>query len=235
MFNKHQKALLLFGCIIFLFGVIPSCSLDETENVNINSEQYFSFDPQLIHLPIKQSDKPTFSLIEGESKIQDLSESEVVNWKQNDYANITEELHKLIWNEFTKNWKLYYVYFSVSCDQVNSGFQFAQFKFFQIKNMDGQEVRVEHVLEIDLLKHFAHAMEIEYSPNLENRRGINIETIKPSTDEALAIAEKDGGKEKRTAINNKCGVSVGNSLDTTNSNWLVIYSPGVFIDRISFN
>lgn len=214
--------------LLMTFG----CNIDRTENVNIKSENFFAFDPTSILSSIEKGAKDTFSPIDEEPGLQSTSQSQPVTWKQADYFRLAEALNEKVGGESFENWNLKEMYFSLGCNQVELGFQYGQFKFFQIRNANNEEIRVERFIEIDPTRNFARAMEVEYSPNLENWKAIDLQTIRVSAEEALSIAEKNGGYEKRTAVENKCGISVGTSQDI-NTDWLTIYSPSLFVDRIN--
>jgi len=68
---------------------------------------------------------------------------------------------------------------------------------------------------------------------LSNWESVDLSKVKISADEALRIAEKDGGQEKRVAIDNACDISVGISRNTiVYDGWMVNYSPSIFFDKI---
>ncbi len=212
-----------------------SCSInniDRTEDEIIRNEHLFTFDPTSALVSIEHGEENIFTSVDEEPEWQTTPQSGPVTWKQLDYFNIAEELHKKVWGESLENWSLFEMFFISGCDQTDLGFQSGQFKFFQIRNVQNQEIREVHTIEIDASRSFARVMDVEYSPNLEKWKTIDLGMIKVSADDALTIAEKNGGYEKRIAVENACGISVGTSKDYTSNDWLVIYFPSVFTDSI---
>jgi hypothetical protein len=207
--------------------------MDQREDETITNIQYFSIVPKSILESISQGKEDAFTSINDEPPLSSASESKPVNWQQEDYLRIADALHEHVWGESLETWNLYRMDFSSGCNQNDIGFQNAQFVFFKVVTLDGQETRVEHFIEIDSSRNFIQAMETEYHPNLAKWKAIDLTKVKVSASEALQIAEKDGGLEKRTAVKNECSISVGISRDTVvYDGWLVIYSPSVFVDKI---
>lgn len=231
MNNQLKKIVFLPLIIALLLGSTISCNIDQREDETIIATKYFRIEPASILESISQGKKDAFISINDEPQLSSSSKSEPVAWDQADYFQIAEALHELVWGESLETWKLYRMNFTLGCDQVDTGLQYAQFVFFTVIN--GQKTRVEHFIEIDPSRKFAQAMETKYDPNLANWKAIDLSKVKISAREALQIAEKDGGLEKRTAAKNECSVSVGISRDTViYDGWLVDYSPSIFLDKI---
>lgn len=233
MNSKVRKIVFaLLATALLLSGTI-SCNIDQRETETIINIQYFHIEPKSILESISQGSKNTFIAVSAEPELASSSKDDPVAWKQADYFQIANALHEFVWGESLKTWNLYRMSFSLSCDQIDIGLQYGQFAFFKVINLDGQETRVEHFIEIDPARNFAQAIETNYYPNLEDRKAIDLANIKIFASEALQIAENDGGYEKRMAVKNACGISVGMSRDTVvYDGWLVIYSPSVFTDKI---
>jgi hypothetical protein len=214
-----------------LFATL-SCNIDRTENEIIQSEFLFAFDSASVLVSIERGETNIFFPISEEPELQSVSQGKPVSWKQADYFRIADVLHKHVWGESLGNWQLYQMYFSLGCDQINLGFQFGQIRLFQVQDLGDGEIRKLHTIEIDPARNFARVVEVDYSPNLEDWKAVNFPAIKISAEEAVSIADKNGGYEKRTAVENKCDISIGTSQDK-NDDWLIIYSPGIFIDSVN--
>lgn len=233
MNSQIKKTLLFLLVTVLLAHGMVSCTIDQSEDVTITNIQYYSIEPKTVLEAISQGKEDAFISISDEPSLASPSKGEMVSWDQADYIQIAEALHKLVWGESLKTWGLYQIYFSSGCDQIDIGFQYAQFKLYKIVTLNGRETRVEHFIEIDPSRTFAQAMETEYYPALASRKSIDLTAVKIFANEALQIADKNGGFEKRMAVKNECGISVDLSRDTAiNDGWLVIYSPNVFIDEI---
>lgn len=220
----------LLVAALIMVGLI-SCSIDQRESETTTGIQYFTIEPASILESLSQGKKDVFTSINSEPRLDSASKNEPVAWKQTDYFQIAEALHNLIWGESLETWNLYRMNFTLGCDQVDRGLQYAQFVFFKVINE--QQTRIEHFIEIDPSRKFAQVMETKYEPNLANWKAIDLSKVKVSAREALQIAEKDGGQEKRLAVKNACSISVGISRDTVvYDGWLVDYSPSIFLDKI---
>jgi hypothetical protein len=207
--------------------------MDQRENETITTIQYFDIERKTILETISQAKKDAFTSVNAEPELSSSSKDQPVNWHQSHYFQIAEALHQFVWGESLESWNLYRMDFTLGCDQANIGLQYGQFVFFKVMNLNGKEKRVEHFIEIDPSRNFIQSMETEYYPVLVDCQTIDLAKLNISASEALEIAEKNGGREKRTALKNVCSISVGISRDTVEyDGWLVIYSPSIFVEKI---
>lgn len=223
---RHKNMILL--AFIAILGTILACNVDRRENAKSILEKYYRIDSKMILDSLARGEREVFT--EASSSIkQEPSQSEPVNWNQVDYFQIADALHQLVWNESLENMKLYRMHFSLGCNEIDGGMQYAQFIFFKVVN----DSRIRHGIEIDPRKNFVAAWETEYYPILNDWESIDLSKIKISADQALQISEKNGGQEKRLAVDNACDIAVAISRDTTlYDGWIVTYSPSIFLDEI---
>ena len=82
-------------------------------------------------------------------------------------------------------------------------------------------------------KNLVAVWETEYYPILKDWESIDLSKVKISADQGLQIAEKDGGQDKRIAVDNACDIAIAISRDTVvYDGWIVAYSPSIFLDEI---
>lgn len=213
---------------------MSSCirQIENRETTESTLGQSYTIEPGKILESLARGEKGVF-LPETAPELTLSSPSQPVNWKQVDYFQIADALHEYVWGESLEDWNLYFLDFSLGCNEINNGLQYGQFTFFKIEKIGGRQTRITHNIEIDPKNKSVSAWQTNYYPSLVTWKSIDLINTKISADEALQIAERDGGYSKRTAVNNSCNISVGISRDTANySGWIVIYSPSIFIDKI---
>jgi hypothetical protein len=97
-----------------------------------------------------------------------------------------------------------------------------RFQFFSVIKDNDKNRAGAH--DIDPRSNFVHVSETEYSPKLIDLKSIDMAQLKISADQALQIAESNGGEEKRASVKNACSISLQLILDRTNRwQWKVYY------------
>jgi len=129
-------------------------------------------------------------------------------WVQSDFFLVAEELNQFVWNDTLDNWALYEMWFEGNCEDGPKGFKGGGFTYFRTAFSEGRIRYVTRLL----------AMEPEYlnvtwgggalfrHPPL-GWKSINLSKIKITAEEAVKIAEENGGREARLKVENKCEIS----------------------------
>jgi len=220
MLNKTRKIWITSLTIVLLISVSCQRLSFRNEEVIRGEESYYLIDPNTILADIEEGKTAVFSS-QTVTPQAPLSQSlSVVRWTQEDYLNIVQALYESIWNESTDDWKLRYAWFSMKCDNVNDGPQFAHFIFYKVVRAQ-KETRVERQIYIDPSNNAVGWVEIKYSPDLLQLVPIKLPEYKVTVSDALRIAEDNGGEEIRIRAGNDCKVS--GELINTSDNWRVSY------------
>ena len=127
------------------------------------------------------------------------------SWNEEDYLKIANALHLYYWKEPLTNWHLIHASFQIDqCKDIFDKVDSASLLFYQTQDAG----YVVHGVWIDPLRG-----EVTVGDNLFLNTGewkeINLSEAKvKSVDDALMIAERNGGQSARLRVKNECDVSV---------------------------
>jgi hypothetical protein len=157
-----------------------------------------------------------------------------LKWKQAEYLKVASAFFEFVWREsLDENWSVNRMIFDTSCKENPADFESATFVFYQ------------QIFQQRKLKYKARAIEILplegkiswggdntfYRP-VFGANVIDLDELKISADEALNIAEENGGKAIRASFQNDCNLYLVLSGDY----WLVVYDPRVSnVSRLEVN
>jgi hypothetical protein len=232
MISPHKNTLRVLVAFLVLLGTTLACYVDAKETEIDKSDKEFDIDSSTILEALAQGKKDVFT----ERKETPAEEStarreEPVNWSQADYFRVANALHQFTWNEPLDSMNLYSMYFSLSCDEAENGFQYTQLRFYRVIETDKGEARINRGIEIDPRTDYAAAWEAEYYPNLSKWKPIDLSKVEITADQALQIAENDGGRDKRIAAGNECYITIVMSTDTIHyRGWTIDYSNADYAD-----
>jgi hypothetical protein len=129
------------------------------------------------------------------------------HWRQADYLKIAGAFYQFKWNENINTWHLYSMKFRKDCANNSDGFYLGKIAYFK----DSDETSHSHYLFRELSispmdKELTWEGDVFRQPPLFG--WFSIDQIKISADDALEIAEKNGGKEARLKVKNACTIYV---------------------------
>ncbi len=159
-----------------------------------------------------------------------------LSWTQLEYYKITVALFEFVWKEsLNKNWSIHRLFFETVCKENPAGFEHATFLFNQL------------IFQNEHFRYNARAIEITpldnevlwgggntYLRPVFGESQIDLDNLTILADDALNIAEKNGGKDLRVSVKNSCDLTV--SLE--DGIWKVIYyysDPGSASFRIDID
>ncbi|MBV6467587.1 MAG: hypothetical protein PGMFKBFP_02955 [Anaerolineales bacterium] len=203
--SAHRR-LLVWLLPIVILELLSSCTLVPTERVYTIRQEWYRINPNTLLKSIKEKTSDAFVLLD--SPPDDLQSSWNSNWKQEDFLTIANALHEFVWNESLESWNLYKIDFRLTCDKIGVGYYNAHFAYYKILTIDGQKTRIVHEITIDPDSNSTIVLEKEYSPVVMNWPAIEEKRIKISVDEAIRIAEYNGGFKARAEVNNSCYISI---------------------------
>ena len=187
--------------------------------------------PDSILQSLAEGEKNVFTPIAAEPEKLEPSRQEWIAWHQSDFIQVAEAVHKQVWNESLDNWKIRFELFGALCNHVDEGLWKGSFSFFKENRTQEGALLIEHQIDIYPNRKYINVWEFTYEPSLLSRNWDTIERdeIKVSADEALMIAEQNGGYEERMAVNDDCQVSITLSPNPVNYHgWHIRYSTGTF-------
>jgi len=145
-------------------------------------------------------------------------------WQQQDYIKITSTLNRFVTQDNLEGWSVYSINASRDCADTPLGFDNFAITYFKIVG-DRYTTREMHVRAL--------AKEADWAGNMDFPRpfplgwaSIDLEKLKVTADDALQIAEANGGKAARQRVNNACTIAVALAPNADDVNWGVYYFGG---------
>jgi hypothetical protein len=209
--------------IFGLFGISLFNSIIETK-VETTKDSYYSFNPNIALDLIKQNNLEEAFILQPEDFEPDFdAHTSVVRWKQSDFLQIARSLYETATGDSLDNWVLQAVYFGTDCKTIESGFQQANLYFYKTMNSSLTKTRYTTSISINIPAGFIRIKNETISPIWGEKKSIDLQDIYISVDDALRLAEDNGGQELRKKIENRCEVSVSLAPDIEINNWKVVY------------
>jgi hypothetical protein len=199
---------------------------DDRVESTLSSEKHdYAINPATILSEINQNDKNVFTLMTATPETPSSISANSIYWKQDDYFQIAQTLQKFAWNEELDGRNLYSVNFRVDCYDVTGGtFTSADFYSSNIMPGDGDdEIRFDRWIGITPLESSVFTLEIVYSPSLNIKPSFDPTQYQITAEEALEIAEKQGGAQTRLKVHDECQVSA-NAPGQHDAQWRVRYA-----------
>lgn len=137
-------------------------------------------------------------------------------WHQSDYLNIATALHEFVWKETLDGWNIYYMYFSAPCRDKPDGFDFGEVAYFKTVSYDAWlKNYVVYAAQITPRNgNVTSAGGATYpKPLFRSWKYLDPAQIAVTAEDALKIAEENGGQEARLSTQNKCNIQVKLSGD----------------------
>jgi hypothetical protein len=231
-------SLLVF--ITFFFIILNSCKLPDSialigsnPQLTYGREGYFGFRPENYSTGINSEKDFTLYSITKNQLEEQKKFGKIIKWKEKDFVLITQIVHQKIWNKSVNDIKLSEVSFTTSCLNIDSGLQNGLFTFFEIEKPDKNDVgrRIEHHIHILPSEGLIHWYETYISINDKGESFLDFSHNKVTSDNALFIAEENGGKDVRLKNANKCNINVFSGLAEKDLVWHINYTPTVISDE----
>lgn len=160
--------------------------------------------------------------------------NEPIIWSQSDIFKIVYALNSFVWNDNLDDWNLYAMYFNVDCQENFAGLSGGAFQYFKVDFEMGKIVDIWREIYIDPEYAFVAWGDNEKYPHpFLGRKSIDLNGLKITAEDAIRIAEENGGKEECFRYKNN---SIHLSLRPESFNgWEADYSTGleILIDSVS--
>jgi hypothetical protein len=218
--------------VVVLLLAMLSCTVGEEEQQTNLFDQYYTIEPASLLDSLKHGEM-AFTPVSQQPELIPFDQKVTVNWHQADYFHIANTLYEGVLGKTLLGWRLGSMSFSLGCSQIQNGFQNGRFHFFSVVKEDNEESRLERLIDIDPSNNFVNASETKYSPNLIDLKSLDMAQLQIFADQALQIAESNGGEEKRASVKDTCSITSQLTMDRTNRwEWKVFYSR--WDDRTTF-
>jgi hypothetical protein len=185
-----------------------------------NDIQYFSFEPESVLTVLDQGTGETFKPLPA-TVDNNLFSSGSFPWRQQDYLKIAGALNQVVAKDTLEDWKIFKLHFDRDCADNPTGFDYVNMTFFKT---DGDQYSAREIDVYPLAKEADWGGDTHFPrPFLFGWKSIDLEKLKVTADDALQMAETNGGKEARLAEKNSCYILVMLSPNTDHENWGVYY------------
>ena len=133
-----------------------------------------------------------------------------VSWQQADFVKVARALNQSIWEEPLSNWRLYSMHFSTDCQDNPSGFTGADLYYFKTVFRDNGKIKYTTQNFFISTKYGAMrwAGGSKFPHPLFPWENIRLSRVQITAEDALTIAEENGGRETRLLVENKCRIHV---------------------------
>jgi hypothetical protein len=148
-----------------------------------------------------------------------------VEWSMGDYLHVRDLFVIQLTPGESTDWKISKLFFKLNCDQTSSGFQMGNTESFR-RDTDGHfSYRTErHVTTFPQYERLMYT-ETQFEPDILKVDSIDISRLKVTADDALRIAERNGGSAARAEADNRCNIYV-TMLGWRGHYWEVEYAFG---------
>jgi hypothetical protein len=237
--NKSPRRLILFGCAFIIILCLTTVAIIVVFDPFIDQVRRYpdifttDSDFHATGSYTIKADTILGSLANGQKNIflpllatpEALVNQNQILWHQSDYIQIANAVFEYQWKEPASGWKLYRMLFDTDCQNDPSGFSHATIAYFK-------SIWVDHTLEYTVrqIEIYPQYNEIDWGGDSFNYPHpilgwpeIDLQRLRIQADDALRIAEEDGGKAARLHNQNKCSVNLVLYGDST-WGWDIFYN-----------
>jgi len=236
---KPRRKPSLVLVLMFTLSSILACNIEERRSTLPVEYDTYIIDTSSILMSITQGKEDVFMPVTS-SESEEIPSEFPVNWKQADYLVIADALHEVVWSTSLKNWELNSMDFGLPCNKKMYGLQYGHFVFYDTQDTEDGSDRIVHNIVIDPERSSVNVWALRYSPVVIRWETIDLTKAVITADDALQIAEANGGTETRNKVDNDCYISVSLVPDSAGyDGWTVSYyqNPGtlleIYIDPIT--
>jgi hypothetical protein len=227
--KKTHWLLIFIGGIILWAGMILCCLIVlqfgsesfSREELISSSEESYQFDPYNVREPGN-----------GDSLFIQIPYSEGVPtpvfttlaWEQEDYFWTLDLFMKYILHEDRVSWKVVDIGAVRFCSDPN-GLPNLTIKM-QKRILSAQEdYRIEALVNVMPQPGIIELLKREYAPDEGGERTIDWDDIRIPAEQALLIAEENGGAVVHEALNNQCRITISLTAGVQGNDWWIYYEP----------
>lgn len=199
MRNKLKIQVLPYLFVLILLSTISCGNWFRSENKVFSENTFYTIDAETILDDLKENKTDVFQQFNGKP-----TRWTPVEWSTSDYFSVAQALHKLAWGESLNQWKLSIINSNAECVHINSGLRYIRFSYYK----EEQGARFMSRLFVQPWENSVSVLKEEYTPVVTNWEEIDLTAIKIPAEEALRIAEENGGANARSTVNNDCTITI---------------------------
>jgi hypothetical protein len=210
--------IIIFGCLAMSNMYINDLVKGPRGPRDFSEWTEYEIDPETILEKLRRGDKDLFTQVLATPENYEKSYLGPFPWKQSDYLKIASALHQYTGNDAFTDWHVYSMLFSGDCQYDPVGFDL--FNIVYIKDVEAKKYNAREIDIYPLYKGVRVSEEADLQRPMFGLNGIKLDKIKVTADNALQIAEENGGRNARLTIKNQCRISILSS----GQDWHVRYS-----------
>jgi hypothetical protein len=228
---ESQKSFLEYAYhYIFVSDMYPIPNPNVLMDYPENRSGYYQFNPQTILASLDQGKTDAFtSLLVGDPNDVNV-EYDRITWNQADFLHVANALSQQIWNEplDLDGWDIYFLLASKDCNDSFDGFDDFKITYYKTIKIGWETVYTARHIELTPWKGVATwAGDGDFStPFIFGWTNIKLMKFKTTAEQAVQIADENGGKIARLNNDNKCRVYV----NIIKNNWDVYYNTPITLN-----
>lgn len=142
-------------------------------------------------------------------------------WSQSDNLKIARAVNQFVWHDSMNSWGLFSMSFETDCQDNPTGLPGGYFEYFMTIFDKGQIKDSWRAIEINPeYSYVAWGGNTEYGPPLLGWKSIDLSRLKVTAENAIQIADENGGSQARLRVQNNCYITL---YLTGNEGWWVNY------------
>jgi hypothetical protein len=233
--NKAISKKWIFLTVIFLIAVgftyifdpfVANSGWPSSLSSNFSETGLFRMDPGTVIASLNKGNVDVF--LPDSRSLEDRVNGTVlydapVSWSQSDNLKIVSALDGFVWGDTVGRWNLFSMTFSTDCQSDLNGVSGSVFKYFKTNFDKGRITYTWRQIEINSeYAYVAWGGGAEFAHPLLGWKSIDLSGLKISAEDAIRIAEENGGRETRSNVQNQCNIYLL-LMPERYSGWLVDY------------
>jgi hypothetical protein len=159
-----------------------------------------------------------------ESLLQSPRDKSQVKWSFSDYLKVANAVKRQTWQDEMKDWSVYGMDFYTGCNDSLNGFSFGDFIYFKPAITEtGNAYETREIWISPQQGQIEWGAGNYYPKPLFGWRKIDLNKV-ISADDALQIAENNGGKSARQKVSNICDIFLSYNPNINSNNWILTMS-----------
>ncbi|MFN8411697.1 MAG: hypothetical protein U0Z26_04850 [Anaerolineales bacterium] len=184
----------------------------------------YEIDPETILSSLDQGNMNVFTPFVGETGNYPYPTVGHFQWKQSDYLKITNALYELKVKENISDWNIYSMIFNRGCSDDLYGFDIGEISYFKIEGSNTSRYILYDMLISPINKGVVWDTGGYYPRPLLGWTKVDLNSLKVAAEDALQMAEENGGKEARLKVYNECEIHlIINPTPVGDNDWKVSY------------
>jgi hypothetical protein len=188
----------------------------------------FRIDPGTILLSLERGDSSVF--LPDSRSLEDryngpILYSESIEWSQADNLRIVSAVNQYVWKDTLDDWKLFSMIFNVDCQDHLHGLPGGTFEYFKTVFDKGRFINIWREVEVVPEYSFvAWGGGARFAHRLLGRKSIDLSRLRVTAEDAIRIAEANGGRDIRLKAQNRCSIHLSLWPEGLKQGWWVTYN-----------